>query len=72
MRIMLCPSAYAPHVGGVEELTRQLAAQYCQEGHEVMVLTARWPLTGDHLMLVLGWLLECFNPSGQRPVLDRW
>lgn len=43
MRIMLCPSAYAPHVGGVEELTHRLAVQYQRAGHAVLVVTARWP-----------------------------
>lgn len=43
MRIMLCPSAYAPHFGGVEELTYRLAGQYQQQGHTVSVVTARWP-----------------------------
>lgn len=44
MRIMLCPSAYAPHIGGVEELTNRLAIEYQNQGHEVLVVTARWPL----------------------------
>ncbi len=43
MRIMLCPSAYAPHIGGVEELTHRLAVEYERQGHAVLVLTARWP-----------------------------
>jgi glycogen synthase len=43
MRIMLAPSAYYPHVGGIEELTRQLALTLESRGHDVSVLTNRWP-----------------------------
>jgi glycogen synthase len=43
MRIMLAPSAYYPHVGGIEELTRQLALTLASRGHDVSVLTNRWP-----------------------------
>src|SRR4051812_41060656 len=44
MRTLLCPSAYAPHIGGVEELTYRLAVEYQRQGHTVQVVTARWPL----------------------------
>jgi glycogen(starch) synthase len=43
LRIVLSPSAYYPHVGGIEELTRQLAVTLKSRGHEVSVLTNRWP-----------------------------
>ena len=39
----LAPSAYYPHVGGIEELTRQLALALGARGHAVAVLTNRWP-----------------------------
>jgi len=45
VNILLCPSAYAPHIGGVEELTHRLAVEYGRQGHTVLVLTARWPLS---------------------------
>ena len=41
MRIVLLPSAYHPSVGGVEELTRRLAAALVYAGHEVQVWTSR-------------------------------
>lgn len=41
---MLCPSAYSPSFGGVEELTHRLAVEYQKRGHEVLVVTAQWPL----------------------------
>ena len=41
--MLLAPSAYYPHVGGIEELTRQLALALHARGHEAAVLTNRWP-----------------------------
>ena len=41
--MLLAPSAYYPQVGGIEELTRQLALALQARGHETAVLTNRWP-----------------------------
>ena len=38
-------SAFYPHVGGVEELVRQLAHAYRRRGMSPIVLTNRWPLS---------------------------
>lgn len=43
MKLVLFPSAFHPSLGGVEELTRQLAHAYRKDGHEVMVVTEQWP-----------------------------
>jgi glycogen(starch) synthase len=43
MRILLAPSAYYPSLGGVEELTSKLAQTYVKTGHQVCVVTNRWP-----------------------------
>ena len=43
MRIAVFPSAFHPHLGGVEELVRQLAHSYVRAGHDVLVVTNRWP-----------------------------
>ena len=43
MNIALFASAFYPHVGGVEELVRQLAHSCQAQGHNVIVLTNRWP-----------------------------
>jgi len=43
MRIALFPSAFHPHFGGVEELSRQLSHALKRGGHEVVVITNRWP-----------------------------
>ncbi len=33
-------------------------------------LEALLPVSGDDLVLVLGWVLGCFNPEGPKPILD--
>ena len=43
MNIALFASAFYPHIGGVEELVRQLALTYRAEGHNVIVVTTHWP-----------------------------
>jgi D-inositol-3-phosphate glycosyltransferase len=43
VNIAVLPSAYEPHIGGVEELSRQLARSYLRKGHRVVVVTNRWP-----------------------------
>ncbi len=43
MNIALFASAFYPHVGGVEELVRQLARTYNARGDRAIVLTNRWP-----------------------------
>lgn len=45
MRIVLFASAYAPAIGGVEELTARLATQLTAAGDEVEVWTIRHPAT---------------------------
>ena len=39
-------------------------------GGSLDVLTDLWPVTGEDLVLGLGWVLGCFNPSGSKPLLD--
>lgn len=43
LRVLLLPSAYYPHVGGIEEVTRQLALHLVAHGHQAEVATNRWP-----------------------------
>jgi glycosyltransferase involved in cell wall biosynthesis len=43
MNVALFASAFHPHVGGVEELCRQLAHAYRRRGVGVVVITNRWP-----------------------------
>ena len=52
MRVALLPSAYAPSVGGVEELTRRLAGRLVAGGDQVEVWTIRHPaeLPADELV----------------------
>ena len=43
MNIALFASAFHPHVGGVEEVVRQLAHALGRQGHRALVITNRWP-----------------------------
>ena len=43
MNIALFPSAFHPNLGGVEELTRQLAHALRRRQHRVTIVTQRWP-----------------------------
>ncbi len=43
MKIALFPSAFHPNLGGVEELTRQLAHALKRREHCVTIVTQRWP-----------------------------
>lgn len=43
MRPALFASAFHPHVGGVEELVRQLALEQQRQGTTPLVVTNRWP-----------------------------
>lgn len=43
MRIAFFASAFHPHIGGVEELVRQLALELGRRGSEAIVITNRWP-----------------------------
>ena len=43
LNVAIFASAFHPHVGGVEELCRQLAVEYRRRGLGVAVLTNRWP-----------------------------
>lgn len=49
MRILLMPSSYVPVTGGVQTVTHALAQQLKSSGHEVLVVTQRYPRTlRDH------------------------
>ncbi|MBE7209724.1 MAG: hypothetical protein INR65_01775, partial [Gluconacetobacter diazotrophicus] len=43
MKIALFASSFYPHIGGVEELVRQLAREYRGRGFSPIVVTNRWP-----------------------------
>ena len=47
MRVALVPSAFAPTIGGVEELTRQLARRLAATGDDIEVWTPRLGGVGD-------------------------
>lgn len=41
MRILLCGERYAPSVGGVQEVLKQLAERFVRRGHDVTVATSK-------------------------------
>lgn len=41
--ILLCPSSYFPHWGGVEELTKNLAVSLVKRGHRPVIATNKHP-----------------------------
>jgi glycosyltransferase involved in cell wall biosynthesis len=43
--VALLPSAFAPHLGGVEELSKRLALELRARGSDTVVITNRWPKT---------------------------
>jgi glycosyltransferase involved in cell wall biosynthesis len=47
LRVALVPSAYYPHVGGIEEMTRRLGVELQRRGHVVLIVTNRWPSTAS-------------------------
>ena len=70
MRVLLAPSAYYPHVGGIEELTRQLALALAARGNEISVLTNRWPdgVPGSELLEGVQVTRLAFPLPAARPV----
>jgi len=45
VNIALLPSSFAPHIGGVEEMTAGLARELQKRGHNVLVVAPLWPQT---------------------------
>ena len=43
MRILFCCEFYAPSVGGVQEVVKQIAERLVIRGHEVTVATRKLP-----------------------------
>jgi glycogen synthase len=61
VRILLLPSAFAPAIGGVEELTRRLADRLVEAGDAVEVWTHRHPLTLAEQEVVDGHKVRRFD-----------
>lgn len=54
MRILFVASLYYPHVGGIETVITELARCYAREGHEVCVLTKKYPLNLEERSFING------------------
>ncbi len=53
-RILLCPSAYYPSFGGVEEICRNLANELAHSGFSVAIAVNRWPAGASRSEIVGG------------------
>jgi len=79
LRVWLMPSAYAPHRGGIETVTAELARELANRGHDVVVVTNRYPheLPEDEVVdgvrvVRVPWAARRRTPSGvARFVRDR-
>lgn len=47
-KLLFCSEKYLPSIGGVQEVTRQLAERFSQRGHQVSVATSLLPNTDPH------------------------
>src|SRR2546422_277727 len=62
MRILFCGQFYAPSVGGVQEVMRQIAERLVVRGHQVTVATTKLP--GRDFKTLNGVDIEEFHVSG--------
>ena len=62
MRILFCCEFYAPSIGGVQEVMRQVAERLVQSGHQVTVATSK--LSGRHFESLNGVQIKEFAVSG--------
>lgn len=62
MRILFCCEFYAPSIGGVQEVMRQVAERLVGNGHEVTVATSKLP--NRHFFSLNGVCIKEFAVSG--------
>jgi glycosyltransferase involved in cell wall biosynthesis len=62
MRLLFCCQFYAPSVGGVQEVMRELAEQLTLRGHQVIVATSQ--LQDRNFQSLNGVVIEGFSVSG--------
>ena len=62
MKILFCCEFYAPSVGGVQEVMRQLAERLVEKGHQVTVATSKLP--NRNFTSLNGVSIQEFSVSG--------
>ncbi|MFJ7565833.1 glycosyltransferase family 4 protein [Herminiimonas sp. NPDC097707] len=62
MRILFCCQFYAPSIGGVQEVIRQIAERLVERGHELTVATTRLPMREFNLLN--GVAIQEFDVAG--------
>ncbi len=67
--VALFPSSYAPHLGGVEELSKRLALELRGRGSDTVVITNRWPasLPSDEILDTVPVYRERFRFPEPKP-----
>lgn len=58
MRILLFPASYAPIVGGLQTVAQTLARSFKEQGHEVCVITNRYPMSLPAKEIIDGVTIE--------------
>jgi glycogen synthase len=58
MRILLVTSRYLPHRGGLETVVSHVAQQYRRMGHEVLIVTSRYPRSLPNSEIIAGLPVE--------------
>src|SRR5689334_19021919 len=66
MRILFCSEFYAPSVGGIQEVMRQIAERFVQRGHEITVATSR--LANRSYQRLNGVTIKDFPISGNEAI----
>lgn len=64
MRMLLCGERYAPSVGGVQEVLRQLAERFVRRGHDVTVVTSK--LEDRNFSVLNGVKIQEFGVTGNQ------
>jgi glycosyltransferase involved in cell wall biosynthesis len=70
VKVLIAPSAFSPHLGGIEELTAKLADRLREVGHQVMILTHKWPPDLAEREVISGTVVMrmSFRQPGLHPV----
>lgn len=61
MKIIIISSSYKPNIGGVEEAVYNLAKEYKKLGHNVSIITGKWPRSLERKEVIDGIEVERIN-----------
>lgn len=75
MKIILLPSLYFPNIGGIEDFSKDLARNLILNGHQVLIITKKWPEDLKERDLIDGIEVLRVNSAktkSQYADLDKW